>query len=201
MSLSEVVQLTYVQPLTIQPRCACGVLVIVSHFAVLPHYEMANGGLRSVLGKSATKVLALASGGGHWVQLRRMTPAFEGVDVAFASVYSDYAADVAQYRYYVFDDVNRFNKMKTFKVTAQIVSIIWRERPDTVITTGAGPGLIAILVAKYLFGCKTIWVDSVANCERLSGSGKVAGRFSDVWLTQWEHLSGPSGPEYWGSVL
>ena len=162
---------------------------------------MADGGLRSVKDKGITKVLALASGGGHWVQLRRMMPAFEGADVAFASVYSDYAADVVGKRYYVFDDVNRFNKIKTFKVAIQISRIIRIERPDTVLTTGAGPGLIAILLAKYLFGCKTIWIDSVANCEKLSGSGKVAGRFSDVWLTQWEHLSGPAGPEFWGSVL
>ena len=147
------------------------------------------------------RVLALASGGGHWVQLRRMAPAFEGLDVAFASVYQDYANDVPGSRYYAFDDVNRFRKMDTFKVAWQILGILRRERPDVVVTTGAGPGLIALILAKYIMRRRTIWIDSIANCETLSGSGKAAGKIADIWLTQWEHLADEAGPKYWGSVL
>ncbi len=148
-----------------------------------------------------TRVLGLASAGGHWVQLRRLNPAFTGMEVAYASVFPDYASDVPGARYYVFDDVNRFNKLSTFKVAAQIARIIWKERPDVVITTGAGPGLIALILAKYVFRSRTIWVDSVANCQKLSSSGEVAGRIADIWLTQWQHLAGEPGPKHWGSVL
>jgi hypothetical protein len=52
-----------------------------------------------------------------------------------------------------------------------------------------------------LLGCKTIWVDSIANVDELSLSGQQAGRFADLWLTQWEHLERPEGPEYFGSVV
>jgi hypothetical protein len=52
-----------------------------------------------------------------------------------------------------------------------------------------------------LFGAKTIWVDSLANVDEMSGSGRLAGLYSDLWLTQWEHLEKPSGPELSGKVL
>ena len=32
------------------------------------------------------RVLAVASGGGHWVQLMRLRPAFEGTDIHYATV-------------------------------------------------------------------------------------------------------------------
>ena len=70
-----------------------------------------------------------------------------------------------------------------------------------VITTGSLPALIALVLAKYVFGAKTIWIDSIANAEKLSASGKKAGKIADLWLTQWPQLSGPDGPQHWGAVL
>lgn len=150
---------------------------------------------------SSPRILAIASAGGHWVQLRRMKPAFEGLDVAFASVFPDYAEDVTGSRFHRFDDVNRFKKLSAVKVVSQIFMILLRERPKVIITTGSFPGLIAITLGRYLFGARTIWIDSVANCEKLSSSGERAGKVAHVWLTQWEHLSRANGPGFWGSVL
>ena len=72
--------------------------------------------------------------------------------------------------------------------------------PDVVVSTGAAPGYAAIRFAGWI-GAKTIWVDSIANVEELSLSGRMAGRIADLWLTQWEHLAGPQGPHFEGSVL
>jgi UDP-N-acetylglucosamine:LPS N-acetylglucosamine transferase len=81
-----------------------------------------------------------------------------------------------------------------------LFKIIRYERPNFIISTGAAPGVIALAVGK-LFGARTIWLDSIANTEKLSLSGKIAGKFVDLWLTQWEHLSSDRGPKFWGSVL
>ena len=48
---------------------------------------------------------------------------------------------------------------------------------------------------------RTIWLDSIANSEELSGSGQHAKRWADAWLTQWPHLATPDGPDHWGMVL
>ena len=78
--------------------------------------------------------------------------------------------------------------------------IIFTKRPDVVISSGAAPGLIAIMLGKMV-GAKTIWIDSIANAEELSLSGKKAGAFADLWLTQWPNLVQPTGPQYQGRVL
>ena len=64
-----------------------------------------------------------------------------------------------------------------------------RFRPDAVITTGAAPGYIALLLAK-LGRCRTVWLDSIANAEEISMSA------------QWEEVSRKTpGLQYWGQVL
>ena len=88
-----------------------------------------------------------------------------------------------------------------FKLVPCFISILLKERPEVIITTGSAPGLVGIALAKLVSRARTIWIDSIANVERLSASGMQARHFADVWLTQWPHLSKPGGPEYWGSVL
>jgi hypothetical protein len=46
-----------------------------------------------------------------------------------------------------------------------------------------------------------MWIDSIANAQQLSTSGKLAGKFADVWLTQWPSVAKDHGPYYWGAVL
>lgn len=147
------------------------------------------------------RVLAIASGGGHWVEMRRLVPAFEGMDVAFASVYPDYARDVEGHRFYSFPDFSRFNKLGIFPLTWRLLRILLKERPEVVITTGSAPAMLCLGMAKLLFRSKTIWIDSIANCERLSTSGSLAKHVADIWLTQWDHLAVERGPKFWGAVL
>lgn len=147
------------------------------------------------------KVLAIASGGGHWVQMRRIIPAFEGFDVIYASVDPSSASDVPGHRYYAFRDISRRDRLGVVVLICQILRILLRERPNVVITTGSAPCLFALGLAKILMRSRTIWIDSIANAERLSSSGVQARRVADVWLTQWEHLARPDGPQYCGAVL
>jgi hypothetical protein len=78
--------------------------------------------------------------------------------------------------------------------------VMLRVRPDAVITTGAAPGYFAIRLGR-LFGARTVWIDSIANAEEMSLSGQKVRHHADLWLTQWEHLATPDGPQYLGSVL
>ncbi|WP_407180060.1 UDP-N-acetylglucosamine--LPS N-acetylglucosamine transferase [Bradyrhizobium sp. STM 3562] len=147
------------------------------------------------------KILVVASGGGHWIQMRRLQPAFDGLDVAFVSVHSAYAEEVSGYRFYAVRDVTRRDRIGLAVLVTQLTFILMRERPRVVVTTGSAPGMIALALAKCLLRSRTLWIDSIANCEQMSLSGQRAGRFCDVWLTQWPHLRRTSGPDYWGAVI
>lgn len=152
---------------------------------------------------SNLKVMAISSGGGHWVQLMRLKPAFSGFDVFYVSLDKSYSSDVKEARYYTIRDASRKNKRMFFVVAAQLLRILLKERPSVVVTTGSAPALICLILAKRLFRVRTIWIDSIANVERLSTSGEKAGKIADVWLTQWPHISQGTGkrPQYWGAVL
>ncbi|HRD87466.1 MAG TPA: UDP-N-acetylglucosamine--LPS N-acetylglucosamine transferase [Accumulibacter sp.] len=147
------------------------------------------------------RILAVASGGGHWVQLRCLMPAFAGEHLALATVHADYVCDTpAGTRFYTIRDATRWDKFGLLVLALQLVWVLLKERPDIVLSTGAAPGFLALRLGR-LFGAKTIWIDSIANVESLSLSGQRIGKHADVWLTQWEHLAKPEGPIYIGAVL
>lgn len=146
------------------------------------------------------KVLAISSGGGHWVQLLRLRSAFTGSSVTYATVSECYRSDVGDSDFRVIGDGNRWQKWKLLRSALSILWLLLRLHPNVVITTGAAPGYLACLFGKCL-GARVIWVDSIANAQELSMSGRKAGCFVDLWLTQWPHLESATGPKYIGSVL
>jgi UDP-N-acetylglucosamine:LPS N-acetylglucosamine transferase len=146
------------------------------------------------------RILAVASGGGHWVQLRRLAPAFYGCDVTYVTVDHCYQSQVGNAGFHVVMDATRWTKFKLIVMFFQIAFIILRVRPDVVISTGAAPGYFALRLGK-IFRAKTIWIDSIANIETMSMSGQMVGPHASLWLTQWKHLAKDCGPEYKGSVL
>jgi hypothetical protein len=170
---------------------------------------------------SLRRVLAVASGGGHWIQLRRLRPAWAGCAVTYVTTRAGYADEVAAEAaeapgtpppgFFTVPDANRWQKLRLLRQLAAIAWIVLLTRPHAVVTTGAAPGYFAVRIGR-LVGARTVWVDSIANAEELSLSGRRAGPHLDLWLTQWEHLAAPEegpdggperarGPRYRGAVL
>ena len=155
------------------------------------------------------RVLAVASAGGHWIQLCRLAPAWSGCRVDYMTTdpglrgcVEDAAAALGEPPpgFHMIIEVNRWQKLRLIRSVLQIAFILLRIRPDVVITTGAAPGFLALRLGR-LMGARTVWVDSIANADELSLSGKMAGKHCDLWLTQWEHLAAPEGPDFRGSVI
>ena len=151
----------------------------------------------------AHRVMAIASGGGHWVELRRMAPAWRGCQIHYVTTEPGYRKELRaepEARFHVIPDANRWQKLRLLRQLLGIVWLILRLRPHAVISTGAAPGYFALRLGR-LIGARTVWVDSIANAEELSLSGQMARRHADLWLTQWPHLSGEDGPSYRGAVM
>jgi UDP-N-acetylglucosamine:LPS N-acetylglucosamine transferase len=146
------------------------------------------------------KVLAVSSGGGHWIELLRLSPAWADCEVVFVTVNSAYAGDVPGHKFYAVSDATRWTRLRMLRLTFRMLWIVLAEKPDVIISTGAAPGYLAIRWGK-LFGAKTVWLDSIANAEELSLSGALAGKCADLWMTQWPHLAKEKGPHYKGAVL
>ena len=146
------------------------------------------------------KVLAVSSGGGHWIELLQIRPAFDGCEVVFVTVDQTYEAEVLGHKFYSVSDADRYTWGRLLRCSCEIFLILLRENPDVVFSVGAAPGYLAVRLGKLL-GAKTIWLDSIANAEVLSMSGAMAKHCADLWLTQWRHLAGQHGPHFRGAIL
>ncbi|MEE4200887.1 glucuronosyltransferase [Erythrobacter sp.] len=149
---------------------------------------------------SSRKVLAVASGGGHWEQLMRLRSALAGHDVTFATTDPAAAsqhgiADAAH-----LPDCNQNTPIRAARCAASALALVARLRPDIVLSTGAAPGYFCLLAGRML-GARTLWIDSVANGEELSMCGKLSRRTAHECLTQWQHLADGQAVKYRGAVL
>lgn len=138
-------------------------------------------------------VLAVASKGGHWRQLKEMSPAFDAYNVKFVCT----CPESGDYRV---SDCSRTEWWRGFLTIAQLIYIMLRVRPDVVVSTGALPGFLALCVGR-LFRARTVWVDSIANAEEMSLSGRLSKPIAELWLTQWPGVSARTGATYAGAVL
>lgn len=146
------------------------------------------------------KILAVASAGGHWQQLQRVRHAFDGDEVFFVTTLRGLPDDFGALPAAIIPDCNQNTPRAALRCFAAVCRIVLRERPDVIVTTGALPGLIA-LVAGRLVGAKGVWIDSVANAECLSTSGRLARHVAHLRLSQWEHVAREAQVEYAGSIL
>lgn len=150
---------------------------------------------------SRKRILACASLGGHLVQLLRIIRPIEGrCEVTYVTTSPDgcpSGCDSSHHHW--IPDFSRRNPLVTFAAFRKCWSILDAARPDAVITTGAAPGLVMLFAAR-LKGIPTLWIDSIANANELSMSGRIASRIASRTLTQWPHLAN-DGIEYHGPIL
>ena len=150
---------------------------------------------------SRKRLLAIASSGGHWTELARLSNAFDDLDVLYATTVQGLQVPSGSRPLHVIRDVSRSRPLAMLPLALQLLALLRRFRPHLIVTTGAAPGLLAIMLGR-LTGSKSVWIDSIANAETLSLSGQLARRWASVRLTQWPALADPrSGVVYLGRVL
>ena len=146
------------------------------------------------------KIFAISSPGGHWIQLTRLCKGLEeNHQIVYAMPDKLFKAKKDQKVYSVVD-VSADDKWKLIPCMLQIAWILLKERPDAIMSTGAAPGAVAVMLGK-LFRIRTIWVDSIANVQKISRAGNLIQKHADVFLTQWPHLSDDERILHKGSVL
>lgn len=146
------------------------------------------------------RILAVASGGGHWVQLMRLRPAFAGAEVHFATVDPSAAAVVAPAPLHLYADANKDTKGRLALAAVQMMVIVLRVRPDVVVSTGAAGGYLAIRLAR-LMGARTVFIDSIANARKLSVTAGLCRGVADRVISQWPDVARNQGVDHWGAVL
>lgn len=151
-------------------------------------------------GQPRHRILAIASGGGHWMQLQMLRPAFDHHDVTWVTTLPGLAQAAGAAPAYLVPDCNRDTPLRLIACTAALAWRLLRLRPKVVISTGALPGVIAMALARP-FGVRTIWVDSIANAEEMSASGRLARHVATHRLSQWPEVARAEGATHAGSIF
>lgn len=147
------------------------------------------------------KILAIASPGGHWIQLNKIcNPLEQQFDIVYVTPAAQYATQNSAKKVLSITDASASSKHKLLPLTLQLLWIFIKERPTAIISTGAAPGAIAFLLAKFL-PIKTIWVDSIANTQELSRSARMIQKHANLVMTQWQSLSNGETIIHKGSIL
>lgn len=152
------------------------------------------------MGKDRIRVLAVASGGGHWEQLMLLRPTLAQYDVRFATTEPAVALQHGVAGAESLPDCNQNMPLRSALCALVALWIVLKHRPKVVLSTGAAPGFFCICAGR-LMGARTLWIDSVANGEELSMCGKLSKRFAHQCWTQWEHIADGERPRYFGAVL
>jgi len=155
--------------------------------------------------KKQLKICVGASAGGHMNQLMSLL----GASANWPQRPSFYVTTLPELAEkletlgptYVIGECNRLHPLMSVGVFLKASKLVYAERPDVIITTGSLPLAMVCLAGKML-GVKIVWVDSIANIEKLSMSGSMVRYFADLFLTQWPELAKKyKNTEYVGTLL
>jgi len=129
----------------------------------------------------------VASAGGHLSELEALASEVRAHEAFLVTTLSPYSASVLpeMRRFYVRRIVR--NPVNFFVNFVQSVSILLREKPNVVVSTGAGDSLPLMWVAIVL-GTPVVYLETMARVYQMSLTGRLVRRWASVVLVQWRSL-------------
>lgn len=136
------------------------------------------------------KICFAASSGGHYEQLMMLRPLMDKYDSFVVTEKTFYDIAASGEKLYYMHQVNR--KEKTFPLwmllnAFKALRIMFRERPNVIITTGV-LAMIPLCLLVKLFGGKLIYIESFAKVTSATETGKLMYKIADQFYVQWEPM-------------
>jgi len=146
------------------------------------------------------KVCIVSSCGGHLTEVRRLRPAYE--KYAYFYVLNDKAIlppDMQGRTYFI---AHSERDRKFFLNLWEAFRILRRERPDVILSAGAGPAVPFAIVGRIFFRTRVVFVETIASIHTATLTGKIMYRLAQRFFYQWKSLAGffPKG-EYGGPLI
>lgn len=132
------------------------------------------------------KICIVSSCGGHLTEVRTLLPIYSPYEHFYVlNDNAKLAADMQDKTHFI----SHFERnWKFFKNLYEAFVIFRKEKPSVIISTGAGLIVPLCIVAKVMFGIKTIYIETMASTEKPSLSGKIMYHLADYFYYQWPSL-------------
>ena len=148
------------------------------------------------------RLALVCSSGGHLLQMLRLRDAWEPYERLWVSFPTEDATSLL-----ADEDVTwaHFPTNRNIPNLIRNLGLAWSflrtERPDVVISTGAGVAVPFMWLAR-LFGVRTVYCESITRIHGLSRSGKLVSPIVDKLYVQWPEVAeSHRRAEYGGSIL
>jgi UDP-N-acetylglucosamine:LPS N-acetylglucosamine transferase len=149
------------------------------------------------------KFCLVCSHGGHFKEMIQILEALENYEYFFVTYESPATRELSNaylLKFHGWDFFNKFYEIKTFY---QSVKILYKEKPNGIITTGGGEISFPFCFIGKIMGIKIIFIDTLARITTKSWAGRLIYPFADLFLVQWEQMKYKYGKKakYWGKVI
>ncbi len=145
--------------------------------------------VKSGLTRRPAKLCIVSSCGGHLAEVRSLAKAYEKLPHFF--VLNDRIApprELAGRTIFI----RHSERDAWFLVNLwEMFQILRRERPDLLLSSGAGPIVPASIIGRYLFGCRVIYVETMTRMRNPSLTGRIMYRLAHRFVYQWPGLKSP----------
>lgn len=134
------------------------------------------------------KICLVCSSGGHFSQLHFLKEFWEVFDHFWVTFSGQDTSSLLRNEkvYWAYCPTNR-NIKNLLRNIILAIKILMREKPDVIISTGAGVSVPFIYIAKIL-SIKAIYIESLTRINILSLSGKMVYPIVDHLIVQWPEL-------------
>ena len=136
------------------------------------------------------KILMAASSGGHLEEALALRKLKEYYDTVLITEKTDYKVNCWQDTVYFMPQVNRKELKSLIRYVGcffKTFQILRREKPDVILSTGAMGAYPALLLGKWM-GKKIIFIECMFNVDAPTLTGKLAYKFADLFIVQWEEM-------------
>lgn len=139
------------------------------------------------------RICLTANSGGHLNQLLQLKSFYKNYKYFFVTDENAFSKELSKnekvyfVEKFIFEEIiSKLEFIKPIKNILKSFIIFLKERPDVIITTGAGTAF-----GMWLFGRlfkKTVFIESIARTTEPSTFGKTIGSRSNVVFVQWQNM-------------
>lgn len=115
-----------------------------------------------------------------------MRPAFQGFEHFYVINDRIHLADDMVSRTYFIAHAER--NLLVLRNLFEAFRILRHERPDVILSTGAGPVVPFALVGRALFGTRVVFIETITRVSRPSLTGRIMYRLAHDFIVQWPLL-------------
>jgi UDP-N-acetylglucosamine:LPS N-acetylglucosamine transferase len=132
------------------------------------------------------KICIVSSCGGHLTEVRCLKKIYEQFDYFYVvNNKIDLPDDMQDNTFFILHSERDwrfiFNLWEAYR-------ILKKERPTTILSTGAGPVVPFAIVGRLLFNCHIIYIETITRINHPSLTGKIMYRLAHKFFYQWESL-------------